>query len=73
MARSRRRTARDGPARASREPDASETLARAIASLDAEFERITPANAAARAEYDERRRALKRELTSALDSHSRST
>jgi len=77
LARSRSRAARDAPARASREPDASETLARAIASLDAEFERRTPANAAARAEYDERRRALKRELTSALtsalDSHSRST
>jgi hypothetical protein len=47
-------------------------LARAIALLDAEFERSAPADASARSEYEERRRALKRELTSALDSQSRS-
>lgn len=47
-------------------PSETETLARAIASLDAEFERDGDANA--RAAYEERRRGLKRELATALDS-----
>ncbi len=47
--------------------DATEALAREIASLDAEFERTGVADAAARAAYEERRRALKRELANALD------
>ena len=72
VARARSRAARPLPVRAPREPDPTETLARAIASLDAEFERSAPADASARSEYEERRRALKRELTSALDSQSRS-
>lgn len=72
IARARSRAARPVPVRAQRESDATETLARAIASLDAEFERSAPADASARSEYEERRRALKRELTSALDSQSRS-
>jgi hypothetical protein len=49
-------------------PSATETLARAIALLDADFERANGADAGARAAYEERRRALKRELASALDS-----
>ena len=47
--------------------DATEALAREIASLDADFERGGVADAAARAAYEERRRALKRELAQALD------
>ncbi len=45
----------------------TEALAREIASLDAEFERAGAADSAARAAYEERRRALKRELAQALD------
>ena len=44
-----------------------EALARESASLDAEFERAGAADSAARAAYEERRRALKRELAQALD------
>ena len=51
-------------------PSATETLARAIASLDAEFEREGAADAKARSAYEKRRRALKRELASTLDSTS---
>jgi len=47
-------------------PGATETLARAIASLDAEFERKGAANADARAAYEGRRRELKRELSAEL-------
>lgn len=49
-------------------PSATETLARAIATLDAEFERVPSANADARAAYAERRRELKHELATSLDS-----
>jgi hypothetical protein len=57
-------------ARSSRAPVSSRTeaLAREIASLDADFERNNPADAATRAAYEERRRALKRELAEVLDS-----
>jgi len=72
LARSRARRARGAPAAPAREPDATETLARAIATLDAEFERAPSPDAVARAAYEERRRALKRELTSVLDSRSHS-
>ena len=48
---------------------ATEALAREIATLDAEFERMGAADAAARAAYEERRRALKRELANALDAN----
>jgi hypothetical protein len=66
-ARARRRLAR--APHSSRAPlsDATEALAREIASLDAEFERTGVADAAARVAYEERRRALKRELARALD------
>jgi len=53
--------------------DATEALAREIASLDAEFERAGAADSAARAAYEERRRALKRRLASALDASAHST
>ncbi len=46
---------------------ATERLAREIASLDAEFERAGASDASARAAYEERRRALKSQLASALD------
>jgi hypothetical protein len=45
----------------------TEALAREIASLDAEFERAGATDSAARAAYEERRRALKGELAKALD------
>ena len=51
-------------------PSATERLARAIASLDAEFEHDGAGDADARAVYEERRRDLKRELATALDSTS---
>jgi hypothetical protein len=59
-------------ARPSRAPVSTRTeaLAREIASLDAEFERASSAEPAARAAYEERRRALKRELAEALDAGS---
>jgi hypothetical protein len=66
-ARARRRGARAAPLSRAPVPDATETLAREIASLDAEFERAGAEDATARAAYEERRRALKRELASALD------
>jgi hypothetical protein len=71
-ARVRRGNARVQPAGASA-PDATESLAREIALLDAEFEREGATSADARATYDERRRALKRELATALDASARST
>jgi hypothetical protein len=49
-------------------PSATESLARAIASLDADFEREGAGDAHARAAYEARRRVLKRELATALDS-----
>lgn len=67
----RRRSELAPPPRA-RASDATEALARAIASLDAEFERSGAADAATRAAYEERRRALKRELASALDASANS-
>lgn len=70
LARSRKRRSTSGVA--PRGPDATEALARAIASLDAEFERTPTADALARSAYEEQRRALKRELTSVLDSKSHS-
>jgi hypothetical protein len=66
-ARARRRGALEAPLSRAPVPDATETLAREIASLDAEFERAGAVDAAARAAYEERRRALKRQLASALD------
>jgi hypothetical protein len=71
-ARARRRSAIDAPRARSSIPDATESLAREIASLDAEFERAGSADAATRAAYEERRRALKRELASALDASANS-
>jgi hypothetical protein len=67
-ARARRRNALGAAAIAPAAPTQTETLARAIASLDAEFERAGAADANARAAYEEKRGALKRELASALDS-----
>ena len=67
-ARARRLGARAlSPLRAPR-PDATETLARQIATLDAEFESASGADADARLAYEERRRELKRELANALES-----
>jgi hypothetical protein len=59
---------------ASRAPvrSATETLARQIATLDAEFERASGADDGARAAYEERRRVLKRALASALDASANS-
>lgn len=71
-ARARARSALTPPTRA-RVSDATEALAREIASLDAEFERSGAADSAARAAYEERRRALKRRLASALDASAHST
>jgi hypothetical protein len=71
VARARRRRGGGAAAPRERAPDATEALARAIASLDADFERESPTDANARTAYEERRRALKRELASALDSPSR--
>jgi hypothetical protein len=72
-ARTRRTSAR--LAAPSRAPIASatETLAREIATLDAEFERAGASDASARAAYEERRRTLKRQLASALDASAPST
>ena len=67
-ARARRRNAVGAATFAPAAPTSTETLARAIASLDAEFERAGTADPSARAAYEERRGALKRELASALDS-----
>lgn len=72
-ARARRRSASAPlPSRASR-PNATESLARQIATLDAEFERASAPDDSARAAYEARRRELKRELTSALDASGHST
>jgi hypothetical protein len=65
-ARARRRSAL-APSPRAPVSSATEVLAREIATLDAEFERTGAADAAARAAYEERRRALKRELAIALD------
>jgi hypothetical protein len=73
LARARARSARAPGAPAPRPSDATETLALAIASLDAEFERAPAPSERERAVYEEQRRTLKRELTSALDSRSRAT
>ena len=51
-------------------PSATEMLARAIASLDADFAREGAANAKTRSAYEDRRRELKRELATRLDSTS---
>ena len=67
-ARARRRRGSRGVAPSAAAPTATERLAREIARLDADFERAGSANEAARAAYDERRRELKRELSSVLDS-----
>lgn len=67
-ARARRRRGAGGAASSAAAPTATETLAREIARLDADFERTGSANDAARASYEERRRELKRELASVLDS-----
>jgi len=48
-------------------PDATETLARQIATLDEEFESASAPDEATRAKYEERRRELKDALASALD------
>ena len=73
LARSRARGARASTAPAPRASGATESLALAIASLDADFERAPAPSESERAAYEERRRALKRELTSALDSRSGAT
>ena len=67
-ARARRRRGAGGAASSAASPTATETLAREIARLDADFERAGNANDVARAAYEERRRELKRELASVLDS-----
>jgi hypothetical protein len=66
----RTRSARDprGALGTSGARSATETLARTIASLDAEFEGANGADASVRAAYEEKRRALKQQLASALDS-----
>ena len=66
-ARARKRRAFAAPSSRAQVSTRTEALAREIASLDAAFERAGAADAAARAAYEERRRALKRELASALD------
>jgi len=66
-ARARRRNVLVAPQPSVSTSSVTEALAREIASLDAEFERTGAADAASRAAYEERRRALKRELASALD------
>jgi len=72
-ARARRRSASAPlPSRAPRQ-NATESLARQIATLDAEFERASAPDDNARAQYEARRRELKRELTSALDASGHST
>lgn len=70
--RTRRGRARATSLAGARAPDATEALARAIASLDAEFERARAPSADAKAAYEERRRVLKRELASALDASAHS-
>ncbi len=58
--------------RGSNAPTQSESLARAIAQLDTEFERAATEDAGARTAYEQRRRELKRELATSLDSGGRS-
>ena len=69
-ARARRVSVRGSPAVGAAQPTTTETLARAIALLDAHFDRAGTTDAPARASYEEKRRALKRELATALDSTS---
>jgi hypothetical protein len=69
-ARARRRRAGRADGSSVAAPSATETLAREIARLDADFERTDNASDAARAAYEVRRRELKRELASVLDSPS---
>ena len=54
-------------------PDATELLARQIATLDAEFESANAPDDGARAAYQERRRELKQALASALDASTQSS
>ena len=70
-----RRIGRDRAMPASRapRPDATETLARQIATLDAEFESAGAHDDVTRTAYEARRRELKRELASALDASGHST
>lgn len=56
-----------------RAPDATETLARTIASLDAEFEKMQTPSAEVMSAYEQQRLALKRELADALDASAHST
>ena len=67
-ARARKRSVLAAPSPRAPVATRTEALAREIASLDAEFERAGGADAAARAAYEDRRRALKRELAQALES-----
>jgi hypothetical protein len=67
-ARARRRRDLGGAVSRGAAPTATEALAREIARLDSEFERAGVASDAARVAYEERRRELKRELASVLDS-----
>ncbi|MEO8879430.1 MAG: hypothetical protein ABI446_03460 [Gemmatimonadaceae bacterium] len=71
-ARARRRRPVFATTPAARAPTQIETLGRAIARLDTDFERIGSNDAGARAAYEERRRVLKHELAASLDSGGRS-
>jgi hypothetical protein len=67
-ARAHRRRGLGAAASSAAAPSTTETLAREIARLDSEFERAGGPSDAARVAYEERRRELKRELASVLDS-----
>jgi hypothetical protein len=54
-------------------PDATEMLARQIATLDEEFESANAPDDGTRAAYQERRRELKQALSSALDASTQSS
>ena len=71
-ARARRLGARAVPSRTPR-PDATEMLARQIATLDEEFESANAPDDGTRAAYQERRRELKQALSSALDASTQSS
>jgi hypothetical protein len=66
-ARTHQRGARATPGARPPRPDATETLARQIATLDEEFESASAPDDVTRTKYEERRRELKEALASALD------
>ena len=72
-ARARRRSTHAMPSSRAPRPNATETLARQIATLDAEFESASAPDEVTRTAYEARRRELKRELASALDASGHST